>query len=68
MGIMQIYITPDDIAEKLQISKKSVYNLLYLPAENGGIPHIKFSSGGKRFTRRISLDVFNEWLNAQNNL
>ncbi len=55
--IVQILLTPDDVAKKLQIEKKTVYNW----SSQGKIPFIKINNKLLRF---VEADI-DRWISSQ---
>ncbi|MBB6692340.1 helix-turn-helix domain-containing protein [Cohnella xylanilytica] len=53
-------LTPQDIADYLQKSRRRVYDLLRLEPQFGGIPSFKVGSG-----RRVRRDDFLKWLESR---
>lgn len=51
------YLTPYEIADKLQFSREYVYRLLNKTLKDGGIPSLKIGN-----TRRIKESDLNSWL------
>jgi excisionase family DNA binding protein len=54
-------ITPQQVADILHISRRTVYSLLDLKPEAGGIPSFRV---GER-TRRINKQAFLRWMDQQ---
>ncbi len=55
-------LTPQDIADYLQVSRETIYTLLRLKQEHGGIPNFKVNPLTKKSGRRIKKREFVAWL------
>lgn len=64
-GVLLMYwLTAQEIADKLRISRATVYEAMKIPKEHGGLPYYAFGSS-KNASKRVKYDDFEQWLETR---
>lgn len=58
------WMTAQEIADELRISRAKIYQLMELPADKGGIPYYKIGNS-KNAAKRVDRTQFEKWLEGR---
>lgn len=58
------WMTAQEIADELRISRKRIYELMQIPAQDGGLPYYKIGNA-KTASKRVKRSDFEKWLEGQ---